>query len=176
MNKNYYLKTTVSIWGEGDREVIFLKYLYSIYHVAERKVEIRNAHGGDPLKQVEQMVKYYKSRDYDEKYALFDLDRGEGSVGKARGLADKEGIACIESNRCFEMEVIRLICDDSKLLKRAAKSTAEAKKVFAEMCHLKHEDDAVEWGRWIGKKRLGELLGASEWLGETIKVIRGEKT
>ena len=171
MNKNHYLRTTVSIWGEGDREVSFLKYLYSIYHVAERKVEIRNAHGGDPLAQIEQMVKYYKLRDYDEKYALFDLDRGEESVGKARKLADKEGIACIESNRCFEMEMVRLMSNDGRLLKRAAKSTAEAKKVFAEMCHLKHEDDGVEWGRWVGKEKPGELLGASEWLTLIIKVI-----
>ena len=28
MNKNHFLKTTVSIWGEGYREVSFLKFLY----------------------------------------------------------------------------------------------------------------------------------------------------
>ena len=171
MNKNHFLRTTVSIWGEGDREVSFLKYLYTLYHVPGRKVEIRNAHGGDPLKQVEQMVKYYKLRDYDEKYALFDLDRGEESVGKARKLADKEGIVCIESDRYFEVEMIRLMSNDGRLLKRAAKSTAEAKKVFVEMCHLKYEDDEVEWGRWVDKKKLGELLGASAWLTLIVKII-----
>ncbi|MBQ3348166.1 hypothetical protein IJG29_01240 [Candidatus Saccharibacteria bacterium] len=42
MNKNHYLRTTVSIWGEGDREVSFGVTKY--YEVVEKtnKVKIEN--------------------------------------------------------------------------------------------------------------------------------------
>ncbi|MBR2658404.1 hypothetical protein IKD57_00710 [Candidatus Saccharibacteria bacterium] len=171
MNKNYYTRTTVSIWCEGDRDASFVKYLYGLYHVPGREVKIRNAHGGDPAGQVRQMVKYYLTRDFDEKYALYDLDRGKESVGEARRMASANGIICLESDKCLEMELVRLISDDGKLARRACRSSVEAKKVFAELCHLKHLDDAVEWERWADKKRFNDLLSASKWLTSIINAI-----
>lgn len=175
VNKNHYLRTTVSIWCEGDRDASFVRYLYSLYHVPERDVKIRNAHGGDPAGQVRQMIKYYLTHDFDEKYALFDLDRGEGSVNEARRLARKDEIVCLESDKCLEMELVRIMTDDVRSLRRACRSSAEAKKVFAELCHLRYLDDEVEWGRWIDMKLLDESLMASAWLSKIIKIIGEEK-
>ena len=172
--KSHSLKTTVSIWCEGDRDTSFVKYLYGLYHIAGREVKIRNAHGGDPAGQVRQMIKYYLTYDFDEKYALYDLDRGEKSVKVARRLADANEIACLESDKCLEMELVRLMSNDDKLICRARRSSAEAKKVFAELCHLKHENDEVEWGRWIRKEELDNLLNSSEWLAKIIDLIEGE--
>jgi len=171
--KNHSLKTTVSIWCEGDRDVSFANYLYGLYHIVGREVKIRNAHGGDPVGQVRQMTKYYLTYDFDEKYALYDLDRGEESVEMARRLADVNGIVCLESDKCLEMELVKLMSDDGKMIRRARRSSAEAKKVFAELCHLKHENDDVEWGKWINKKKLDDLLSSSEWLARIIDVMEG---
>lgn len=173
VNKNHFLRTTVSIWCEGDRDASFVKYLYGLYHVPGREVKIRNAHGGDPVGQVRQMVKYYLTHDFDEKYALYDLDRGKESVNEAQRLASANGIVCLESDKCLEMELVRLMTDDVKLLRRACRSTAEAKKVFAELCHLRHEDDEVEWARWIGKGELGISIGKNEWLIKIIIILKG---
>lgn len=175
MNKNHFLRTTISIWCEGDRDTSFVKYLYALYHLPGREVKIRNAHGGDPAEQVRQMIKYYLTHDFDEKYALYDLDRGEDSVKEARRLADANEIVCLESDKCLEMELVRLMSDDDKLIRRACRSSAEAKKVFAELCHLKHEDDGVEWGRWVNKRKLDSLLSSStRWLARIIDIIEGE--
>ena len=173
VNKNHFLRTTVSIWCEGDRDASLVRHLYSLYHVPERDVKIRNAHGGDPVGQIRQMVNYYLTHDFDEKYALYDLDRGEESVKEARRLARANGIVCIESNKCLEMELVRLMSDNSKLVRRACRSSAEAKKVFAELCHLKHEDDGVEWGRWIGSSQLKEYINKTKWVVKIIAVLIG---
>lgn len=172
VNKNHFLRTTVSIWCEGDRDASFVRYLYSLYHVPERDVKIRNAHEGDPVGQIRQMVNYYLTHDFDEKYALYDLDRGEESVKEARRLARANGIVCIESDKCLEMELVRLMSDNSKLVQRACRSSVEAKKVFAELCHLKHEDDGVEWGRWIKKELL--VMEKSEWQNKILRTLNGE--
>ena len=164
MNRNRFLITTVNIWGEGDREESFLKYLYRLYHVRDRRVVIHNAHGGDPVAQIQQMINYYMMYDFDEKYALFDLDRGEKSVTKARELAVRNGIVCIESNRCLEMELVRILVSDAKMLKKAGQSSDEAKKVFAKLCRLKNVDDGVEWERWIKKGYLDRILLKNDWL------------
>lgn len=173
VNKNHFLRTTVSIWCEGDRDASFVRYLYSLYHVPERDVKIRNAHGGDPVGQIRQMINYYLTHDFDEKYALYDLDRGEESVKEARRLARANGIVCIESDKCLEMELVRLMSDNSKLARRACRSSAESKKVFAKLCHLKHEDDGMEWGKWVKKKEPDDLLNATEWLNSIIKILGG---
>lgn len=173
MNKSHFLRTTVSIWCEGDRDASFVKYLYSLYHVPEREVKIRNAHGGDPAGQVRQMVNYYLTHDFDEKYALYDLDRGEESVSEARRLARANGITCLESDKCLEIELVRLMSDNSRLIRRACRSSAEAKKVFAELCHLKHLDDEVEWVRWVDEKKLYALVNKNEWLIKIIMVMKG---
>ena len=141
----------------------------------EREVKIRNAHGGDPAEQVRQMVNYYLTHDFDEKYALFDLDRGEESVDEARRLARVNGIICLESDKCLEMELVRLMADDIKLLRRACRSSVDAKKVFAELCHLKNLDDEVEWGRWIRKGGVDGLLNTSKWLNKIIRIMGEEK-
>lgn len=174
MNRNHFLRTTVSIWCEGDRDASFVKYLYGLYHAPGLEVKVRNAHGGDPAGQVRQMVNYYLNHDFDEKYALYDLDRGEESVSEARRLARKNGIACLESDKCLEMELVRIMTNDARLLRRAYRSSAEAKKVFAELCYLKHLDDEVEWERWMGKKELDGLLNTTKWLNVIIKVLKGE--
>ena len=171
MNKNHFTRTTVSIWCEGGRDASFVRYLYRLYHVSEREVKIRNAHGGDPAGQVRQMAKYYLTHEFDEKYALYDLDRGEESVEKARRLASANGINCIESDKCLEMELVRLMGGDDKLVRRAYCSSVEAKKVFMEMCRLKHVDDEVEWGRWIDKKKFDNMRYISKWLDGIIGVI-----
>lgn len=170
MNQNKNLVTTVNIWGEGDREESFLKYLYRLYHVQDRRVVIRNAHGGDPVAQIRQMINHYTMYDFDEKYALFDLDRGEESVMEARELATRNGIICIESDRCLETELVRVLTSDVKMLKRASRSSDEAKKVFAELCHLKHIDDGVEWERWI---KVGSSEQTTYWLCRLIRMIKG---
>lgn len=175
MNKSHSLRTTVNIWCEGDRDASFVHYLYGLYHVPGREVKIQNAHGGDPAWQVRQMVKYYLTYGFDEKYALYDLDRGEESVKVARGLANVNGIVCLESDKCLEMELVRLMSDDPKLLRWACHSSVEAKKVFAGLCHLKHLGDEVEWGRWIDEERLNGSLSVSEWLTKIINVIERGK-
>lgn len=173
MIKSHSLRTTVNIWCEGNRDASFVHYLYELYHVPGRMVKVRNAHGGDPAWQVRQMVKYYLTYDYDEKYALYDLDRGKASVDEARNLASANGIICIESDRCLEMELMRLMSGDSRLIRRACRSSVEAKRVFAEFCHLKHLDDEVEWGRWISNERVNGMLEVSGWLDKIINVVRG---
>ncbi len=167
------LRTAVSIWCEGDRDVSFVRHLYRLYHVPERDIMVRNAHGGDPAGQVRQMIKYYLMHDFDEKYALYDLDRGEGSINEARRLASANGITYLESDKCIEMEIVRFISDDAKLLWRMCRSSAEAKKVFAELCHLKHLDDEVNWGRWDDELWLKGHTNKNMWLAKIISILTG---
>ena len=173
MNKNHYLKTTINVWGEGDRDVSFLRYLYSLYHVHGRELKINNAHGGDPECQIRQMIKYYNTTAFDEKYALYDLDRGIESVTKARELAAPQGIVCVESDRCLETELIRIMTTDAKLLKQAKKSSNDAKNALAKLCHLKNVDSEVDWKKWAPKGMLDMKCKESRWLKKILKIIRG---
>lgn len=172
MNRKHFSVTTINIWGEGDRENGFLKYLYGLYHIPERSVKINNAHGGDPEAQLRQMINYYSTYDYDERYALFDLDRGDKSVKKAKELAEASGVICIVSDKNLEMELLRIITDDTKKLKRAGASSKEAKKIFAELCNLKNIDAEVEWGKYFSKSILEKAKSNTNWLNELIDAIQ----
>lgn len=172
LNRSRSPVTTINMWGEGDRESSFLGYLYKIYHIPERRVKICNAHGGDPEAQIRQMINHYSIYSYDEKYALFDLDRGDEPVQKAKQLAESFDIICIVSDRSLEIELIKIITNDPKTLKRSKKSSKEAKKVFAELCKLKNIDDDVEWGRYFKRDILEKAKSDTNWLKRLISVIR----
>lgn len=171
MNRGRLPRTTISVWCEGYRDASFVRYLYSLYHVPEREVKVRVAHGGDPVGQIRQMINFFATHDYDERYALYDLDRGERSVNEARRLASANGIVCLESDQCLEMELVRLMTTDIKILRSVCRSSVEAKKIFAKMCHLKHADDEVEWERWMSKTLLESRRSTSQWLSDVIEAL-----
>ena len=76
------------------------------------------------------------------------------------------------SDRSLEIELIKIITNDPKTLKRSKKSSKEAKKVFAELCKLKNIDDDVEWDKYFKRDILEKAKSDTNWLKRLISVIR----
>jgi hypothetical protein len=96
------------IVGEGDAEVVFLKYLKDLY-VARGSgvaVTIKNAHGKGALHVVDFAIRQSKSVQYDQVAALLDTDTDWTDAAKKKAKQGK--VHVLPCNPCLEALLLSL--------------------------------------------------------------------
>lgn len=159
--------------GEGYREKSFGEYLVSLYHVPNRRIKVTSAYGGSPAYQIGQIIAQRSWRAFDEEHAIYDTDRDD--IDEARRLIKSDGNKIVphESEGSIDYELLKLLTDDKKILKKARQSTKAAKAELKKICKLKKEDGPINWSKYYPKSLLDAKRKTSPWLDGLIRIITG---
>ena len=133
---------TVLIVGEGDAEVVFLRYLKELY-VARGSgvaVTIKNAHGKGALNVVDCAVRQSMSVEYDQVAALLDTDTGWTDA--ARKKAKQGKVHVLPCNPCLEALLLSLKDEFTE-----GRTTSQLKSLFERRFGESASD--VDWHRHL---------------------------
>lgn len=156
------------LYGEGDDDEKFLKYLRKVYAPHKAGVTFGNAHGGDPLHLVNSIKKKVGFDDFRKKLALFDSDRG--NVQPAQAQLHNVGVQSVVSHQRIEVELLLVHGGATESqIRRARDSSSDAKTIFKEVCNCDFSMKSLE--RSFPKELLDAKRDSSPWLDSLIEFI-----
>lgn len=119
-------KRTCLIYGEGQAEEVFLKYLRGLYaQDSGIAITIKKGKGGTADGIVLSAVKHIGA--YDEKCVLLDGDKPKTEMERARKLTTDHGIKLIENTPCLEGLLLAILEPEENL---SGKTSAWCKSRF----------------------------------------------
>ncbi len=163
--KQYQVRKTLLIIGEGDSEEAFLRHLRDLYCSGGTgvAVTVRNAHGKGPENVIDQAARQAKIYSYDARVALLDTDIPW--TDKLKKHARKAKIDMVGSIPCFEGLLLSI------LGKRPDAQCADCKKSIQQLLGMdlterqsygKHFSKVVLDGARKTVKELDQLIAFYE--------------
>lgn len=157
------------IYGEGSDEVVFLKYLRSIYSKDSTNPRIGNGRGGTPKKIVQTMRDVPQLGAYNRRSVLFDSDRGEEKVNAAKMEAGKRPpITPVIAEQCFEYEMLKIKGVTGGILRKARQDSCIAKQEFARICDKSTDGSVKSYPKAYPKNLLESKRRTNTWLDSVI--------
>ena len=111
-------KNTVFAFGEGESELVFLKYLKSVYSCEKTSVTVRHAGGKDVAYILEKAIRVRGGGSFNHSFILLDTDRG---------LPEELRMELIGSTPCLEGMLLSILEPQSNHVTR---SSGDCKKYF----------------------------------------------
>ena len=137
-------KKIILIFAEGLRDVMFVKYLKSLYlRTNEIDFRIRNGMGGTANGIVMETINSLGS--YDKRVTIVDNDKNKSEMEKARLLAKNNNIELIEITPCIEAMFLCILLDNlsNKLLK-TGKCKCKYEKDFLKKSGIEDQNDLIK--------------------------------
>lgn len=140
---------TFLVCGEGMNEVIFLKYLKSVYNQNSGAfIKIIDGKGSTPEKII--LSANNEPGDFSKRVAVLDNDKSEQEMEKAYKVAQKHSIQVIQNSPCLEATLLNILCSkdfssqtskfckrefqDKYLEKKKRSHLKEYQKLFPKSC------------------------------------------
>ncbi|MFH1533308.1 MAG: RloB domain-containing protein [Nitrospirota bacterium] len=162
-------KTAMLVYGEGQSEEIFLKYLRKVYtRDSGVAVTIKRGKGGTPEGVVRSAINY--SGDFDRKIVIIDNDKSKTEMENAREKARAHSIELIENTPCLEALLLSILQDiDFK-----SRSSAWCKREFEKKYIAKKQrTETHRYEKLFPKNNLEKQRKRIIILDQLISVIEG---
>lgn len=162
-------KTAMLVYGEGQSEEIFLKYLRKVYtRDSGVAITIKKGKGGTPEGVVKSAINY--AGDFDRKIVVIDNDKSKTEMVKARGKAKEHNIELIENTPCLEALLLNILKD----IDFGSKSSAWCKREFEnKYIAKKQRTETHRYEKLFPKKHLEKQRKKITVLDQIISTMEG---
>ncbi len=164
-------KQTSLIYGEGQAEEVFLKYLKGLFAKDSGfAITIKRGKGGTADGIVLGAAKHIGA--YDEKCVVLDGDKSKTEMERARKLATDHGIKLIENTPCLEGLLLAILEPDENF---NGKTSAWCKSRFEKnFIEKKQRTELHRYEKLFPKSVLNKARKRVSSLHEIVLVLEGE--